>query len=374
MANRITVQDIADALGLSRNTVSKAINNSPGLSAITRERVLNKAAEMGYKQFSYIQMLKEDRLQQQEESSSETSSDIQNELHPHCREIALIMEGFQDSSHFAHTMIDSFQREIAQLGYSMTVHHLNSDEINSLQLPPTLHLEYTDGILCVEIFSEAYAQMLCTLEIPTLFVDTPVIRSGEALPSDILLMENGSGISAFVRDMLNQGQKDIGFVGHSYHCRSFFERYMSFRNSMMFHGGTINEDFCLTDTWQGKRYPSREEYHAYLADCLSRLEHLPDVFICANDAIAMDMLVVCKKLGWSVPDDVMLCGFDDAPEASVITPSLTSIHIHSQVMGLTAALLLLSRIQERDLHFRTVYTETSLIYRESAPLRDGKSD
>lgn len=54
MAERITIQDIADALGLSRNTVSKAINNTGILADATREKVLKKAIELGYKQFSYI--------------------------------------------------------------------------------------------------------------------------------------------------------------------------------------------------------------------------------------------------------------------------------------------------------------------------------
>ena len=54
MAERITIQDIADALGLSRNTVSKAINNTGILADATREKVLKKAIEMGYKQFSYV--------------------------------------------------------------------------------------------------------------------------------------------------------------------------------------------------------------------------------------------------------------------------------------------------------------------------------
>ena len=52
MAERITIQDIADALGLSRNTVSKAINNTGLLAESTREKVLQKAMDMGYKQFS----------------------------------------------------------------------------------------------------------------------------------------------------------------------------------------------------------------------------------------------------------------------------------------------------------------------------------
>ena len=52
MANRVTIQDIADALGVSRNTVSKAINNTGILADATREKILKKAAEMGYKQFT----------------------------------------------------------------------------------------------------------------------------------------------------------------------------------------------------------------------------------------------------------------------------------------------------------------------------------
>ena len=54
---KVTIQDIADALGVSRNTVSKAINNSEGLADATRERILQKAVEMGYKQFSYVNAL-----------------------------------------------------------------------------------------------------------------------------------------------------------------------------------------------------------------------------------------------------------------------------------------------------------------------------
>ena len=54
MGTRVTIQDIADELGISRNTVSKAINNTGILADSTREKVLKKAMEMGYKQFSYV--------------------------------------------------------------------------------------------------------------------------------------------------------------------------------------------------------------------------------------------------------------------------------------------------------------------------------
>ena len=74
---------------------------------------------------------------------------------------------------------------------------------------------------------------------------------------------------------------------------------------------------------------------------------------------------VLKELGYSVPEDVYLCGFDDSPESKIITPSLTTIHIHSQIMGFSAVHLLMSRINEPSLNYRTIHTETSLIYRES---------
>ena len=54
MGTRVTIQDIADELGISRNTVSKAINNTGILADATRDKVLKKAMEMDYKQFSYV--------------------------------------------------------------------------------------------------------------------------------------------------------------------------------------------------------------------------------------------------------------------------------------------------------------------------------
>lgn len=69
--------------------------------------------------------------------------------------------------------------------------------------------------------------------------------------------------------------------------------------------------------------------------------------------------------GYSVPDNIWVCGFDDSQEASYFVPRLTSIHIHGQIMGYTAANLLMTRIEEPSLNYRTVYTETKLILRES---------
>ena len=73
-------------------------------------------------------------------------------------------------------------------------------------------------------------------------------------------------------------------------------------------------------------------------------------------------------MGKRVPDDVMIAGFDDSAESILIQPSLTTVHIHTQIMAYSAMHLLISRIETPSLDFRTAYTETYLIWRESAPL------
>ena len=95
------------------------------------------------------------------------------------------------------------------------------------------------------------------------------------------------------------------------------------------------------------------------------MSSLPEVFVCANDFVAFDLLHECRKRGLNVPTDFYLCGFDNSPESRVTTPTLTTIHIHSQIMGGSATQMLLTRFKNPDQHYRTVYTETSLIYRES---------
>lgn len=354
MADRVTIQDIADALGVSRNTVSKAINNTGILADATKEKVLQKAVEMGYKQFSYID-ISSVNLNKSTHAQAESTN---------ASEIALFTTNFLAGSHFASTMLDKFQKEIAQLGYSLTMHRVSPEEIENHQFPISFNKERTAGILGIEMFDYQYDQMICNLEIPTLFVDAPAFTE-EPLKSDLLLMNNQDGIYSFVKEMYRRGKNRIGYIGQHMHCQSFFERYISYKNAMYLLGLPSPEEYCITGNKEGIKAPSSNDYKAYLYESLQKMDKLPDVFICANDFIALDALQVFRQLGISVPKDVYLCGFDDSPESKVTTPSLTTIHIHSQIMGLCATQLLLSRIEEPSLNYRTVYTETNLIYRES---------
>lgn len=403
MAERVTIQDIADALGVSRNTVSKAINNTGILADATREKILQKAVEMGYKQFSYVTLVDNGasglRLQSQA-SASATAARTEAAaaqagisgaadaveagaavpaagavpvsaagLMPRPADgkniIALFTTMFLGNSHFSSTMLDKCQRELSYLGYSLTMHRVNSSNRKAMTLPYSFDPEVTAGIICIEMFDIKYDEMLCDLGIPVLFVDFPASLNLGALKADKLIMDNRSNIFLFMEEMVRRGKRHFGFIGEIRHCMSFFERYLAMRESLVMLGLPCEEEYCVTENVEGVESPTSEEYQLYLVNSIRRMKQLPDVFLCANDFIALDTLQAFRQLGISVPEDVWLCGFDDSPESRVVTPRLTSIHIHSQIMGYSAVNLLMSRIREPSLNYRTTYTETSLIYRES---------
>lgn len=345
MSRKVTIQDIADALGVSRNTVSKAINNSEGLADVTREKILQKAIEMGYKQFSYVQSLY--RI-----AEPDPTGGVLPLSQP--GEIALLTTVYFSGSHFAATMLDRLQRELTQFGYRLNTHHVSLEDIRSCRLPYSFLPERAAGIICIELFNWDYASMLCRLGLPILFVDGPVNHDGQPLPADQLYMDNTTELSRLLREMLRRGVRRIGFLGDYLHCQSFFERYISFRTVMLLADIPVDERFIIRGNKVVELYP-----------VLEALQELPELFICANDFVAYDALEILHKLGRSVPKDVMLVGFDNAPESRIALPALTTVHVHTQVMAFSAAQLLITRIREPSLDFRRIYTETALVLRES---------
>ena len=343
---KVTLQDIADELGISRNTVSKAMNNSEGIAASTRDKILQKAVEMGYKQFSYVNSL----LESKDMTSLPASQQYQGE-------IALMTSSFLSQSHFASTMLDKFQREISQAGYTMNTHRVTKENLRTMTFPYTFRKDLVKAVICIEMFDFDYDTMICDLDVPVLFVDGPVKRDGYSLPADQLYMDNTTEITRFVNIMLAAGKTRIGFVGNYNHCQSFYERYTAFRVAMLMADVPVDERhvFCTNRV---------EEIIESIAD----LEELPEVFICANDFIAGDLVRDLFSIGKSVPEDVLILGFDNSPESRYFRPALSTVHIHTQVMAFAAMQLLISRRHEPSLDARIVHTETELILRDSTRL------
>ena len=164
------------------------------------------------------------------------------------------------------------------------------------------------------------------------------------------------------------------FVGNYNHCQSFYERYTAFRMAMLMADVPVDERFVFCT--------NRVEE---IIEPISELGELPDVFICANDFIAGDLIRGLFSIGKTVPDDVLILGFDNSPESRIIRPSLSTVHIHTQVMAIAAISLstvhihtqvmaiaamhlLISRRNVPSMDSRIVHTETELIFRDSTRL------
>ena len=102
-----------------------------------------------------------------------------------------------------------------------------------------------------------------------------------------------------------------------------------------------------------------------LDETIRRTLQLPEVFVCANDFTAIDLIRALRRHSIKVPDDVCITGFDNSTESKIIEPHLTTIDIPSAKMGYIAADLLLSRIREPEIPYRITHVRTDIKFRSS---------
>ena len=334
---RVTMQDIADACGLSRNTVSKIYNGRGSVPEATRKMVLSKAAELGYYQ----------RIEAAEDERGGGS-------------IALLTQHKLLSHNFGAFFITSFTDQICRAGYTMKMYEVSAREIAEKKLPPHLNLDETAGILGIELFDREYLEMICSLHKPTVFVDGYARSSKNLIHCDFVSMENVAAEMALVDRMIGAGARRIGFVGDFEHCNSFYERWLGYSTALSEAGLPLDRALCILEE-DGVQYGDAE----WLAERLAVMPFLPDAFACANDFLAIHLMAALKKLGLSIPGDVMVTGFDGSTEASLIAPSLTTARIPSTEIGRIAASLLYERIVSPDSPFRWTYVKTTPVWGES---------
>ncbi len=167
----------------------------------------------------------------------------------------------------------------------------------------------------------------------------PVISHG--IPHDNavnVIMDNESGMTDLTEHLITQhGVRDIVFVAGTADNSDSCERLESVRNTALKHGLSFTDDNVVYSNWEFSKA-------AEIAHDFAQRNELPDAFICANDEIAMVMLTTFEDYGISVPDDVLITGFDNLPEAPLFYPSITTIEpdarLHGQICARTMTDLL----------------------------------
>lgn len=343
MSSKVTVQDIADALGLSRATVSKVLNHSPAVSEATRALVMEKAEELGY------------HIWNRPVAAEEKPAEFE------INHFALVMHAVPGGNHMGTVVIPSMDQELRQEGFSLITCAISDEEYQNMQLPPILSHPQTKAIVCIELFNPDYSRLLCSLGKPVLFIDACSNFHQLGLCADLLLMENHHSTIQMLTSVIRRHKvKTMGFVGDADHCLSFRERYEAFRQTA-FLEGVRTDDFCIQDDDALFGNPH------WLKERLETMDHLPELFFCANDFLATALINALEMMGKRVPEDVMVCGFDGMPSISWPLNQLTTVVTPTNHLGTFAARILLQKLSQASPCESATYLRTNLLFRETAP-------
>jgi len=334
---RVTISDIAEACGLSRNTVSKVFNGRGSVPEATKRMVLQKAQELGYGSFS--------------ERTLPVADDTR-------RNVALLTQHKVLTHSFGSYFLTSFTDQVSRLGYTIKIYEISPEEIAAKKLPPHLLLEETAGFLAIELFDAPYLHMVSSMGLPCVFVDSPVSFSSAIMNCDFISMENFAATIMLTKRMIDAGAKRIGFVGDRNHCSSFYKRWLGYQTALQEAGMELTDAYSIVA-------PDSDPYGdpEWLSEQLDRMPEIPDGFVCANDFLAIRMMTVLKRKGLSIPNDVMITGFDGSPESVVVEPALTTAEIPGSDIGRSAAIMLLSRVEQSAHPYCCVYYQSTPVFR-----------
>ena len=298
----MTIKEIAKLANTSPATVSLALNDRPGVSPVTKERILRIAEEQGYAHRRKTPALSPTSgLIRMVAVSKPNSSDIHN---------------FRTS--FFAEITNSIQRRAAELGYSMLYTVIPHEGfIQAIQQEE--FKQPAQGIILIGTYlEEEEIQLLERLTLPVIVLD----RACFLTRVNSIGINNYGGAYQAVKELLVNGHREIGYVHSSSAVFNLTERYRGFVDALTSHGLPVRPEHCF-------------QCNSYIdngVDALTRqLESspgLPTAFFCGNDYVAFALISALNRLGLSVPQDVSVVGFDDVPECIITNPQLTTVRVH----------------------------------------------
>lgn len=334
MSSRVTIQDIANALQLSRNTVSKVLNSPESVPEATRRRVIDMATAMNYKS-----------IQQITESKQEKPLKI----------VLISLENKLSSSFFTQ-LYQKLYEQSKQYNMVLTIQLISADDIHTRHFPDYVHM--ANGILVMEVLDANYIQALLQLGKPTVFFDF-VMNSMDIPEKYDIVMEQSTAVYQLTERLIRQGKTRIGFFGDVKHCMGFQERFYSYRNAMLDNKLPLDSSILLLGD-----NPGMLGNHDYVLSRLRRL-NLPQAFVCANDYVAFTLMEALDKMHVRIPEDVAICGFDNVPDFWLHTPYLTTVDCSKDMLASSMLGLLSGRIRDPYLDIRILYIGGETVIRQS---------
>ena len=317
MKRRITMDDIAKKLNVSISSVSIALNNKPGITEGLRRDVLKVCAEMGY--------------------------DVERITHKGSVGGNIGFLGMEDffvkGESFYTRMMHEAQEEAEKRNYHLIINSMSKDEIEKFTLPHFMKMD-VKGIIIAGYMPKEYIVFLKQKEIPLVLLGYDVIDP----VIDCIDCDNLMGAYNAVNYLISRGHRSIGLIGGVTSHISPLLRIEGYRMALRMSGLPVNEEIIVENLPRS----SIEQGHKATLEILENYKGDIDAFFCVTDNYATGCMKAIHQMGYKIPDDISVMGFDNMDWVAHLTPALTTVSIPTSFMGKAGMRRLLRLVEAKD--------------------------
>lgn len=337
---RVTMKDIAQRLGISINSVSLALNQKNGIGAEMRKKILDLADELGYFQNKsrYLNAFAGKNI------------------------CALTSATYFRIGDFYRRVNLGIEKEANANGYDIKAYFFTKEG----EIPECVAERRVCGLIVVGQISESYLTLLMNCRVPIVVVDHYPF-SHEV---DTILSDNKSGTYQMTRILIEKGYTKIGFFGDILFSTSIQDRFNGYLSALKF----IDNMQSYVDMIEyAKIYSVLDNIEEHIIENnfeelkfrLESVQERPQAWVCSNDEAAIRVIKVLSDMGIHVPEEIAVTGFDDLELSQIVTPHLTTVHVHREHMGRVAVRKLLWRLEYKTKPIESTILSVNIVERES---------
>lgn len=330
--NKATMQQLADAAGVSRVTVWKALTGRPGVSEKLRRQVQRAAEEM----------------------SSLSPARGGGSLP---RRTFSIVVARPETATFWMRIIHHAAQELDSHGINLMYIYMPAAWQPGYALPSSLRPGATDGFIALNIYDEKLLRLLAERPLPKVFLDCTPHFSPEELRGSLVLLEGRRSVRAITERLLERGCRRIGFIGDNFYAQIYLDRFAGFEEALARVGLKPDPDLCLTGPIPLHGLRSR------VTGFLSGLADWPEAIVCACDYMAELVRDYMKGCGREFDERFILTGFDNTPEYPGVAGSITTVNVAEAELGRSLARKLMFHADYPDAPQELSYVSTRVLFR-----------
>ena len=319
---RTSLKDLADKLGVSIATVSRALRNSHEVGEEMTQKVKKLAKELNYRPNPFAQSLRKEAP----------------------RVIGVIVPNLV--THYYAAVLDGIEDYASKLGYSVISSNSHEDherEAQALDNFLNMHVEGIIACLAQDTTDYSHFEQLHEMGVPLVFFARCCLE-------DMFSQVVGNGDVAAqeaTQHMIETGSRRVAFIGGPNHLDMVRRRKHGYLEALRENRIPIDRDLVVCD---------KIDFDVARKATLRLLEgeSPPDAILAFNDIITYAAFDAIKSKGLRIPEDVAIIGFTDGDTAAFVTPRLSAIMDQAHVQGTKACQLLMKSINGDEKIYKEV--------------------